>query len=1127
MPDGVFEVGSTEAESLDLTGAYEVETRAGASGGEVIRIDPAATSGTATGTFNGATGNYRLSIDYINEDDGVSNWQVLVNGVVIGTFSGTGGTSAGQTDTANFNTELDNGDTIAIVGVKGDGELARLDKIDIIETGTLDVGSFEAEDLILGGTYEIEARSGVSGGAVVRAPEGTGTVSGEFTGASGAYEIDVTYLDENDGAAFFELLVNGVVIESWLGDGTGSGPGVPTVEIVAVALDTGDTVTIRGTRGGGEQARVDKIDISPGATINVGVSQAEDLTLDNYEVEANGGAQGGEVIRTEGTGTASGIFTGISGTYDFTVNYLDENDGESTYIIFVNGVQQSTFVADGGNSTGGTPASETVRIDVNAGDTISVQGTREDAEFARIDSVELIVVDTAPVAGNDAATTPEDTPVVVNVLANDSDGENDPLNVTAIAGTGVFPGESVDVGDATVTLNANNTFTVTPDNDFSGDVTFTYTVSDGARTTDASVSVTVTAVNDAPIAADDTASTTEDVPVNVNVLANDVDPEGAALSVSAIEGTAVTAGNSVDVGNATVRLEANGTLTITPDANFDGTVDFEYTASDGGETDTASVSLSISGQNDGLTGVDDIATTAEDTAVVVDVLGNDIDPDGDDLTVTAIDGTPVTAGDSVDVGNATVRLNANGRLTVTPDADFSGQVTFAYTVFDGALSDTASVTVAVTGVNDGPDAKNDNVTTQEDVPVAVNVTANDTDPEGDALVVTAIAGTPVVAGGSVDVGNATVTLQPNGNLSIEPDADFSGSLSFAYTVSDGSLTDTATANVTVEGVIDPPTDGDDTIEGTNEDDNFSGGEGNDTLLGFAGDDTLFGNNGNDILAGGGGDDLLIGDSGNDDLRGGSGVDTLLGGEGNDLLRVGSDNDLGFGGNGEDFLQGAAGDDTLFGEDGDDLIYGGTGNDTLDGGNGDDELLAGRGTDEVRGGNGDDIVLGQNDDDTVSGGTGNDLVNGGGGNDRLFGGAGNDTLNGGAGDDTIDGGAGNDMLFGQGGVDTFVFDGDDGGSDIVTGYTAGETIMLEDFGYASAEQAAADFRQEGNDVVFENGDTSVTFTGTTLFTVFDGIEVSGSGAQSSQTVMAPVSVAPEDDDAVSFDGFDFDEFTEIA
>jgi hypothetical protein len=184
-------------------------------------------------------------------------------------------------------------------------------------------------------------------------------------------------------------------------------------------------------------------------------------------------------------------------------------------------------------------------------------------------------VNNLPVANTDATTTAEDTPVNIPVLANDTDSDvNDVLVVTGVSGaTG-----------GTATVNANGTVTFTPAANFSGSGGFNYAISDGnGGTASSSVAVTVTAVNDAPVAGNDTATTPANTAVTLSVLANDSDVDGGALAVSAVTQPA----------NGTA--SANGTtVTYTPNTGFAGANTFSYTVSDGnGGTATASVTVTV------------------------------------------------------------------------------------------------------------------------------------------------------------------------------------------------------------------------------------------------------------------------------------------------------------------------------------------------------------------------------------------------------------------------------------------------------------------------------------------------------------------------------------------------------
>ncbi len=170
--------------------------------------------------------------------------------------------------------------------------------------------------------------------------------------------------------------------------------------------------------------------------------------------------------------------------------------------------------------------------------------------------------------------------------------------------------------NGSVTLAANGTFTYTPAPDFNGTDSFTYTASDGTAVSNAAtVTITVTAVNDAPMAINDTASTTEETAVSGAVLGNDLDVEA---------GTTLTATLDAGPANGTVTLAANGTFTYTPAANFSGTDSFTYTASDGAAvSNVATVTITVTGVNDAPVAVNDAASTTEDAAVSGAVLGND------------------------------------------------------------------------------------------------------------------------------------------------------------------------------------------------------------------------------------------------------------------------------------------------------------------------------------------------------------------------------------------------------------------------------------------------------------------------------------------------------------------------
>ncbi|WP_139837876.1 Ig-like domain-containing protein, partial [Roseovarius litorisediminis] len=378
--------------------------------------------------------------------------------------------------------------------------------------------------------------------------------------------------------------------------------------------------------------------------------------------------------------------------------------------------------------------------------------------------------DEAPVVRevqDDSVTSGEDATIVVSVLANDT-------------GDSLILVSATDGSNGTTTLNGDGTITYTPNENFSGVDSFSYTVSDGQGGSDtATVTVTVTPVNDAPVAQDDSAVTAEDGNVQIAVLDNDSDVDGNPLSV-----TQATA------QNGTVVINPDGTLSYTPDADFNGTDTIGYTVSDGqGGSDTATVTVNVGAVNDAPVAQDDSAVTAEDGNVQIAVLDNDSDVDGNPLSVT-----------QATAQNGTVVINPDGTLSYTPDADFNGTDTIGYTVSDGqGGSDTATVTVNVGAVNDAPVAQDDSAVTAEDGNVQIAVLDNDSDVDGNPLSVT-----------QATAQNGTVVINPDGTLSYTPDADFNGTDTIGYTVSDGQGgSDTATVTVNVGAVNDAPVAQDD------------------------------------------------------------------------------------------------------------------------------------------------------------------------------------------------------------------------------------------------------------------------------------------------------------------------------
>ncbi|MEX0368726.1 MAG: Ig-like domain-containing protein, partial [Ruegeria sp.] len=361
-------------------------------------------------------------------------------------------------------------------------------------------------------------------------------------------------------------------------------------------------------------------------------------------------------------------------------------------------------------------------------------------------------------------------------LANDSDVDaGQVLTITDVTGA---------VGGVVTIINGGQNISYTPNADYTGVETLTYTVSDGLRETTQTINITVTNTQDTPTAVDDAVTTNEDTAITINVLANDSDPGTAALSIQSAD----------DPANGTITISGNQ-LIYTPDANFSGEDALTYTVTDGaGGTATATLTITVDAVNDAPIATDITATLNEDGAYNFDPLAGATDVEGANVTLVSV-GTPA---------NGTATLNPDGTVNYVPNADFNGTDSFTYVITDGIDETTVTVTLSVTAQNDAPVAADDAVTTQEDTAITVNVLTNDTDVDGDTLTITQVEDP---ANGSVTFDGTTITYTP--------DANFFGNESIVYTISDGAGgTTTATLTVTVEAVADAPVTADDTSAGT-------------------------------------------------------------------------------------------------------------------------------------------------------------------------------------------------------------------------------------------------------------------------------------------------------------------------
>jgi len=298
-------------------------------------------------------------------------------------------------------------------------------------------------------------------------------------------------------------------------------------------------------------------------------------------------------------------------------------------------------------------------------------------------SIRLLGTPDGPVAVDDVARTQAGEAVVIDVLRNDQDadaGDQSALTVVAIDNVPFDEAGRVTIsGKGTFVRNGDGTLTFTPAEGLEGPVTFEYTVEDPSGLRDVGlVAVTVRPDNMSPAASDDEVTTDEGKLVVIDVLANDSDADDDDLVITEINGDSIEAGQSVTLpGQGSITLGADGKLTFQPEPGYVGPVTFEYTVTDGTTPVTASVNVSVKPVNDAPVVNDDITHTPAGVAVTVDVLGNDVDPDGDTLRLVSINGDKVAAGDVISLVTeagapmATLKVTADGRsrwppLRVTP-----------------------------------------------------------------------------------------------------------------------------------------------------------------------------------------------------------------------------------------------------------------------------------------------------------------------------------------------------------------------------------------------------------------------------------------------------------------------------
>jgi large repetitive protein len=384
-----------------------------------------------------------------------------------------------------------------------------------------------------------------------------------------------------------------------------------------------------------------------------------------------------------------------------------------------------------------------------------------------------------PIATNDSIVTPCNQSILINVLANDTDPNSNSLSVNGILTLGIA---------GTVLPNATpGAYLFTPTNNFSGTTGFAYLVCDNGIPSlcdTGFVIITVGGCNQSPLALVDNYTVCFNTTHTLNVMSNDIDPDGNPLSL-----------NSILIGNSPSLFSNNGTsIIITPTPGYIGNFSFDYIICDNGIPglcDTATVNVTVVPCNIPPVAVNDAYTVPCVATTTFNVIANDFDPDGNIITSTSIIKNPI-GGTAVFVGNQIVFTTPMGNC-------YSGLDTILYKICDNGNPvgcDTGMVIITINncGCNQNPNAINDQVSINCNTNLIYYPLVNDNDPNaGQTLTVVGVITTGT--SGTATIGTTFINFSPN--------AGFFGTTTLKYIIADNGipvLYDTATITITINNV---------------------------------------------------------------------------------------------------------------------------------------------------------------------------------------------------------------------------------------------------------------------------------------------------------------------------------------
>ncbi len=508
-------------------------------------------------------------------------------------------------------------------------------------------------------------------------------------------------------------------------------------------------------------------DASAGKGGSITIASRNNVSLDGAVLRANGGSgnKGGAIsVRSHSGGVSWQLGTGDVRPVGSSVSAANQGSISLTYCTTVS-TSGTTFPTNG--APVGTFPTTTQTCSPAAPSLPAGEGSLPDCNDP-------------PVAVNDAYTVAEGGTLNVpapGVLANDSDPEGQPITAILVSG----PAHGM------LTLNANGSFTYIHDGSETTSDSFTYKANDGSLDSNvATVTITVTPVNDAPFAQNDSYTVAEGGTLNVaapGVLSNDTDPDSPTLTAVLVSGPA----------HGSLALNLNGSFTYIHDGSETTSDSFTYKASDGTAfSNVATVSITVTPVNDPPVAVNDNYSVNEGATLNVaapGVLGNDTDPDSPSLTAVLVSGP----------AHGSLTLNANGSFTYIHDGSETTSDSFSYKANDGAAdSNVATVFLTINPVNDAPVANNDSYTVAEGGTLNVSapgVLGNDTDVDSPSL-------TAVLVSGPA---HGALTFNGDGSFTYIHDGSETTSDSFTYKANDGAAdSNVATVSITITPVNDPP-----------------------------------------------------------------------------------------------------------------------------------------------------------------------------------------------------------------------------------------------------------------------------------------------------------------------------------